>query len=135
MSVNKLLNMICTHSNTLSQQEVYIHSFGVAMDPLAQLAVVIAALIHDVDHRGVPNPVLAKEEPSMAQRYEGKSVAEQNSVDIAWEMFMSPFFSDFRACLFPTAAEIARFRQLVRRPSQQRFARCFGFGFGFLSFC
>jgi hypothetical protein len=113
VSVNKLLNMICTHSNTLSQQEVYIHSFGVATDPLAQLAIVVSALIHDVDHRGVPNPVLAKEDPSMAQRYEGKSIAEQNSVEMAWEILMRPTFRDFRACLFPTTTDLARFRQLV----------------------
>jgi 3'5'-cyclic nucleotide phosphodiesterase len=117
MSVNKLLNMICSHSNTLSQQEVYIHSFGVAMDPLAQLAIVVSALIHDVDHRGVPNPVLAKEDPSMALRYEGKSLAEQNSVELAWEILMQPTFRDFRVCLFPTTSDLTRFRQLVGQSS------------------
>ncbi|CAB9518478.1 Receptor-type guanylate cyclase gcy [Seminavis robusta] len=113
MSANKLMNKICSHSKTLSQQEVYIHSFGVAMDPLAQLAIIVAAIIHDVDHRGVPNPVLATEEPSMAQRYSKKSIAEQHSVHVAWEIFMRPTYCDLRACLFPTKEELARFRQLI----------------------
>ena len=113
MSTKKLLQRIVTKSRTLSQQELYIHSFGVASDPLAQLAIVFAALIHDLDHRGVPNPVLIKEDPDMAKYYCGKSIAEQNSVDLGWELFMSEAFQNLRSCLFTSEEDLKRFRQLV----------------------
>ncbi|KAL7572637.1 hypothetical protein ACA910_010388 [Epithemia clementina (nom. ined.)] len=114
MSANKLLHRIVNMNHTqLSQHEMYIHSFGVAMDPLAQLAIVFSALIHDVDHRGVPNFCLVKEEPTMAERYCNKSIAEQNSVEIAWNLFMEPAYAELRSCLFPSKQEMKRFRQLV----------------------
>ncbi|KAL7569518.1 hypothetical protein ACA910_013893 [Epithemia clementina (nom. ined.)] len=114
MSANKLLHRIVNMNHTqLSQHEMYIHSFGVAMDPLAQLAIVFSALIHDVDHRGVPNFCLVKEEPVMAERYGNKSIAEQNSVEIGWNMFMEPAYAELRSCLFPLEREMKRFRQLV----------------------
>lgn len=41
-------------------------------DPLIQISAVIAALIHDADHEGVPNAQLEKEKPVMAESYKGK---------------------------------------------------------------
>jgi hypothetical protein len=46
--------------------------------PLTQLAVVFSAIIHDVDHPGVPNAQLVKEKSMLAQSYNNASVAEQN---------------------------------------------------------
>eukprot|EP00980_Cylindrotheca_fusiformis_P021261 scaffold8180_cov87-Cylindrotheca_fusiformis.AAC.1 len=60
------------------------HSYGITSDPLTQFAVVFSAIIHDVDHPGVPNAQLVKEKTRNAQIYK-KSVAEQNSVDLAWD--------------------------------------------------
>ena len=56
-------------------------------DPLSEFAIVFAALIHDVGHEGIPNFVLAKENPTMVAAYKGKSIAEQNSIDVAWKVF------------------------------------------------
>lgn len=53
---------------------------GITSDPLTQLAVVFSALIHDVDHTGVPNAQLVKEGAEIASIYKNKSVAEQNSI-------------------------------------------------------
>ena len=47
---------------------------------------IFAAFIHDVDHLGVPNAVLVKERHEKAIKYQNISVAEQNSVDIAFEI-------------------------------------------------
>lgn len=55
-------------------------------DPLSEFAIVFAALIHDVGHEGVPNFILAKENPTLVAAYRGKSIAEQNSVDVAWKV-------------------------------------------------
>lgn len=39
-----------------------------------------------MDHPGVPNAILVKESSEMAVLYDNKSVAEQNSVQLAWDV-------------------------------------------------
>jgi hypothetical protein len=51
---------------------------GITSCPLTQFAVVFSAIIHDVDHPGVPNAQLVKEGASLAETYKNVSVAEQN---------------------------------------------------------
>ena len=53
-------------------------------DPLTQFAVIFSAMIHDIDHTGVPNMQLVKEKAHVAVVYKNRSVAEQNSFDLAW---------------------------------------------------
>jgi 3'5'-cyclic nucleotide phosphodiesterase len=89
------------------------HTYGITSDPLTQFAVVFSALIHDVDHQGVPNTTLVNEQSPIALLYHNKSVAEQNSLDLAWEVLMSDEFVDLRKVIFTTPDEQARFRQLV----------------------
>ena len=72
-----------------------------------------SALIHDVDHMGVPNSVLVKEGDPVADLYNGTSVAEQNSIDIAWDLLMEPRFHNLRRQIYTTESEFVRFRQLV----------------------
>lgn len=74
---------------------------------------VLSALIHDVDHTGAPNAQLIKEGASIASIYNGKSIAEQNSVDLAWSLLMDPSFDDLRNTIYKTEDERIRFRQLV----------------------
>ena len=70
-------------------------------------------MIHDVDHTGIPNAQLVKEQSDLAKKYKNKSVAEQNSVDLSWDLLMSPAFEDLRHCIFSSQEELDRFRQLV----------------------
>lgn len=72
-----------------------------------------SAIIHDCEHDGVPNAQLVKEDHFLAERYNGISVAEQNSVDIAWDILMQPRFQALRSAIYTTEAEMVRFRQLV----------------------
>jgi len=72
-----------------------------------------SALIHDVDHNGVPNMVLVKEKTAVAAAYGNKSVAEQNSVDIAWGLLMAPEYVDLRKAIYSDKTEMDRFRQLL----------------------
>lgn len=88
-----------------------LHS--ITSDPLTQFACILSALIHDVDHTGVPNTQLAKENRTMASYYKERSVAEQNSVDVAWELLMDPAFANLRETIYQTEEEMRRFRQLV----------------------
>ena len=71
------------------------------------------ALIHDVDHTGVPNAQLIKEQSPVAEFYKGKSVAEQNSVDIAWHLLMDNSYKELRCAIYTTTEELRRFRELV----------------------
>ena len=68
---------------------------------------------HDADHRGVPNFILAKEEERLAAVYRNKSIAEQNSIDVAWEVLMEPQYKESRRAIYTTPDELKRFRQLV----------------------
>jgi hypothetical protein len=74
---------------------------------------VFSALIHDVDHSGAPNAQLVREDAPVARLYKGKSIAEQNSFDIAWDLLMEPVYKDIRRLIYCTAGEFKRFRQLV----------------------
>ena len=69
--------------------------------------------IHDLDHPGVPNSRLIHEHSPLAIRYKNKSVAEQNSVDLAWSLLMNDVFSDLRSAIYTTREELKRFRQLL----------------------
>eukprot|EP00980_Cylindrotheca_fusiformis_P002340 scaffold543_cov119-Cylindrotheca_fusiformis.AAC.7 len=91
--------------------KAFLRDYLRPLDPV-QFTVVFSALIHDVDHPGVPNAQPVKEKTRCAQIYK-KSVAEQNSVDIAWDMLLSDEYAALRACICETEDELRRFRQLV----------------------
>lgn len=93
MSVTKLLARIVAPDRVIDEElgesfhgnlasTLHDHTYGITSDPLTQLACFFASLIHDVDHSGLPNTQLVKENGPLAKRYGGKSVAEQHSVDI-----------------------------------------------------
>lgn len=58
-------------------KSLHDHTYGLTSDPLTQLAVVMAAIFHDIQHPGVPNSQMSKEQMEIAIFYEHKSVAEQ----------------------------------------------------------
>ena len=57
--------------------------------------------------------VLVKEESPLAKKYKNKSVLEQHSVDLVWELFMQEKFDKLRSCLCKNENEFSRFRALV----------------------
>jgi hypothetical protein len=94
-------------------EELHDHTYGITSDPLTQFAIIFSSLIHDVDHRGVPNFLLVKEDPALGALYQNQAVAEQNSVDVAWNLLMDPMFDKLRMAIYSNEAELRRFRQLV----------------------
>ena len=72
-----------------------------------------SALIHDVDHNGVPNSILIKEGTAEADQYRSKSVAEQHSIALAWSLLMEPCYEDLRKSIYQTEQERTGFRQVV----------------------
>ena len=119
MSVTKLMSRIVAPShldgkdNDRIAETLHDHTYGITSDPLTQFACAFSALIHDVDHTGVPNTELVQEQPELATIYGGRSVAEQNSLDISWELLMGDEFSNLRRCLFDSQKTLNRFRSLV----------------------
>ena len=77
------------------------------------MAIILSSVIHDIDHRGISNMQLAKEDEQMAKMYKNKSIAEQNSLDIAWDIFMEPGFALLRQSMFVNRSEMLRFRQVM----------------------
>jgi hypothetical protein len=117
-SVKKILTrIISTHqesSDYVDRVDLAGHSYGITSDPPTQFAVVFSAVIHDLDHPGVTNAVLVKEKTPMPKLYKEKSVAEQNSVDLACNLLMKDDYKDLRACIYSSEDELSkRFRQLV----------------------
>jgi 3'5'-cyclic nucleotide phosphodiesterase len=125
MSVSKLLKRIVspelsknvidkiTENQDTYEKHLHACTYGISSDPLAQFAIVFSALIHDVDHRGCSNVQLIKEDPQLGALYKNKSVAEQNSLDLSWNLLMSERFTKLRQVLFETNEELLRFRQFI----------------------
>ena len=86
VSVDKLFSRIIApdiapKSGTDTESILHDCTLGISSDPLTRFAVYLSALAHDVDHPGVSNAQLCKENSPLAQAYSNKSVAEQNSVE------------------------------------------------------
>jgi hypothetical protein len=121
-STSKLLNRIVLADNQFSEEDVgekvtaselHDYSHGLATDPLTQFALIFCALIHDVDHPGVSNFQLIAENTILAKFYKNKSIAEQNSVDLAWDLLMDPQYSNLQKAIYGDKSELQRFRQLI----------------------
>ena len=82
-----------------------VHRFLCLRTPLS--------IFSDVDHRGVPNAILAKEDAEMTALYTSQALAEQNSVWVAWNLLMEPSYAELRAAIYNTESGLDRFRQLV----------------------
>ena len=100
-------------SGEKAASDLHDYTHGINSDPVTLMAIVMSALIHDSDHRGVSNAQLMKEEPSLDACYKGKSVAEQNSLDLSWDLLMAPEFGDLRVCMFGNVPDMMRFRQVL----------------------
>ena len=122
MSINKLLGRIVSPDVSPGDKDygqshilgrLHERTYGISSDPLTQFAAVFSGLVHDVDHRGVPNFVLLNEDKTMSEYYKSRCIAEQNSVDIAWSRLFEPDMKELRRCIYTTPAELHRFRQAI----------------------
>lgn len=118
-SVTKLLGRIVdanesTDGSNSRKKDEHAYMNDITSNALTQFAVVLCALIHDVEHQGVPNSVLIDEGSALASKYDNKSVAENNSVDAAWKIIMEDKYRDLRNCIGETAQEMEKFQQLLK---------------------
>jgi len=89
------------------------NTYGISTRPLAQFTFVFAALIHDVQHEGISNRQLVKEGHPLAMRYNDRSILEQNSLSLSFELLMLPEFANLRCAIFATPEERHSFRSLL----------------------
>lgn len=88
-------------------------TFDISNDPLMHFALVFSALIHDVEHRGLPNAQLVKELDKLSAIYLKKSIAEQYSIAVAFSVLSEPCFKELREAICVDEEESERFRGLV----------------------
>lgn len=122
-SVSRLLSRLSTHDAMdhkdkpqLSKNADRAHneySSRIASDPLAHFAIIFSALIHEVDHPGVPNATLVREGHNLATNYKDQSCAEQHALDLAWNLLMEPTYKGLRNCLYRSKGELAHLRQVM----------------------
>jgi 3'5'-cyclic nucleotide phosphodiesterase len=96
-----------------SARKIHDMTYGLSSDALMQFSIVFSALIHDVDHTGLTNQELMCSNAAMAKKYREKSVAEQNSVDVGWNLLMQDRFTDLRTAICPNDHELKQFRVLL----------------------
>jgi len=106
ISTNKLVDMI-VHKVS---DEKPAYTYGFRDDPLMQLALLFSALIHDVDHRGIPNRQLALEDEYLAIKYNDQSVAENESLYIGFSTLLAKKYEKLRKVIFPEREDYRRFR-------------------------
>jgi hypothetical protein len=108
VSMNKLLEITASTRSEMSIPGWYWS------DEMVCFAMVFAALIHDVGHLGMPNKILVDLGHDLAHKYENKSVAESNSIDIATDLLLNGDYPHLRASLFKSQDEMNAFIMLIR---------------------
>lgn len=94
LSVSKLIDLM------LQTPPSQVKTFGLRNNPEAHLALVFSALIHDVEHKGVPNRQLTLEHDPLAILYNDQSIAEQRSLHIGFSTLLHPEYKELRQAMF-----------------------------------
>jgi hypothetical protein len=113
ISVNKLMDLILNTQDMNIPKMERPSTFGFRDDPLMQLALLFAALIHDVEHQGIPNRQLMMEDDVLAIQYNDQSIAEHRSLYIGFSELLKPEYKDLRSAVFPEMEDYRRFRKAV----------------------
>lgn len=106
ISTNKLVDMV-VHQYP---NEKPANTFGFRDDPLMQFCMIFSAIIHDVDHRGIPNRQLELEDEDLAMQFNDQSIAENNSLFISFLELRKEKYEKLRNIIFPEQKDYRRFR-------------------------
>eukprot|EP00587_Corethron_hystrix_P001943 CAMPEP_0113301108 /NCGR_PEP_ID=MMETSP0010_2-20120614/2475_1 /TAXON_ID=216773 ORGANISM="Corethron hystrix, Strain 308" /NCGR_SAMPLE_ID=MMETSP0010_2 /ASSEMBLY_ACC=CAM_ASM_000155 /LENGTH=626 /DNA_ID=CAMNT_0000154677 /DNA_START=90 /DNA_END=1967 /DNA_ORIENTATION=+ /assembly_acc=CAM_ASM_000155 len=110
-SADTIISMMCPKGS--AKYDGHDRTYGIAHDPVARLAVVFAAWIHDADHIGLTNRYLVSKGHELAILYNDKSVAEQNSLTIAFVVLRRPEYARLLKFMCPLEGDYSYFRQVV----------------------
>mmetsp|Transcript_10996 Transcript_10996/g.17627 ORF Transcript_10996/g.17627 Transcript_10996/m.17627 type:complete len:595 (-) Transcript_10996:295-2079(-) len=105
-STNKLIDMVLHRV----PGEIPPVTYGFRDDPLMQFALLFSALIHDVQHRGIPNRQLAMEDDELAIKYNDQSIAENQSLYLGFSELLKSDYEKLRFVIFPQREDYRRFR-------------------------
>jgi len=105
-------NNIQRASHVVTSLKKLLVSTKGTLDPLTEFALVLSALVHDVDHPGVSNELLVAENDALAKIY-ASSQAERNSLDVFWKIFCQENFHKLRRTVYETPEEFEHFRQVM----------------------
>lgn len=108
ISINKMLDLIL---NTDIQGQRLHPTYGLRNDPLMHLVLIFSALIHDAEHRGIPNRQLVLEDDSLAILYNDQSIAENRSLFLGFSELLKDNYKELRAAMFTSPDEYRRFRK------------------------
>jgi 3'5'-cyclic nucleotide phosphodiesterase len=108
LSLNKMLDLIL---NTDIQGNRLHPTFGLRNDPLMHLVLIFSAIIHDAEHRGIPNRQLVLEDDPLAILYNDQSIAENRSLFLAFAELLKDDYKDLRNAMFLSTDEYRRFRK------------------------
>jgi hypothetical protein len=103
----------CGDEGNVHSLTLHDHTYGITSDPITRFACVFSAIIHDVDHQGVPNTQLVAEKTDIASFYKGRSIAEHNPVYLAWELLMDEDCIDLQVAIYNGEDERRCFRRFV----------------------
>ena len=106
ISTNKLVDMI-VHQYP---NEKLANTFGFRDDPLMQLSMIFSAIIHDVDHRGIPNRQLELDDEDLAMQFNDQSIAENHSLFLSFVELKKETYDQLRSVIFPQQKDYKRFR-------------------------
>ncbi len=113
ISANKIMDLMLTLDSDDFLDGKPPPAFGLRHDPVALMALLFAALIHDVDHKGISNRQLALEEHPLAVSYNDNSINEQRSLQLAFEELLRDKYVDLRSVMFPKDIDYRFFRSTV----------------------
>ena len=109
ISANKFIESMLLSIDEHKQR----HVFGLGSDPLSLLALIFAALIHDVGHTGTSNLQRAEDEKELMDRYGDPSIHEYYSLHTAFDELLKDEYSELRSVMFVEADSYEKFRILV----------------------
>ena len=109
ISANKMLDLaLNSEIHALSKSKPRM--FGLRTDALMHLLLIFVGLIHDVEHKGIPNRQLALEDDELALLYNDQSIAENRSLTVAFKELLKDDYFDLRKVMFKEDEEYRRFR-------------------------
>ncbi|KAL7568505.1 hypothetical protein ACA910_002626 [Epithemia clementina (nom. ined.)] len=119
VSANKFMeSMLLSYTRSNNHKNNNNHNkprdiFGLNSSPLSLMALIFAALIHDVGHTGVSNFQRAQDDPALAEKHQDSSLHEHHSLHIAFDELLKDEYSELRQVMFKEPSHYETFRSLV----------------------
>jgi hypothetical protein len=85
---------------TLREAPLNGSPYNIILDHVVPMAICFAALVHDIEHQGVTNAQLIREDFPLARQLNTSSVAESNSLILALDLLRGERYRHLKECMF-----------------------------------